>query len=385
MKKIFVFLKWIFIACILFVGHAYLTSNTHIFKTLKNTIFKGRMAPPIDTKKLFSTRKVNIGTPQPWAKDSTYGKLNLSDEALKTLNKYQTVAFLVAQHGKLVHEQYWAGYSALSSTNSWSMSKSILSLLVGCAIKEGKIKSVEQEVGDYLPEYKNTGLKIKHVLTMSSGINFKEQYKNPYGYAAKALYGSDLQRLNNKYRVNNQPGKYFIYLSGNSQMLTFLLQKATGKNVSEYASEKLWRKIGAEQPAYWSLDKKGGTEKGFCCFHSNARDFAKLGQLMLQKGIWNTDTIIPFSYFKQSITPAPTLQLNGNPNDLYGYQWWVIKYRGMDISYARGIDGQYIISIPAKGLVVVRLGRFRNETKINGHPQDFYLYTDAALDLVNTP
>lgn len=384
MKRIFVFFKWILIVCILFVGHAYLTSNTHIFKTLKNTIFKGRMAPPIDTKKLFSARKVNIGNPQPWATDSLLGKLRLSDEAIKTHNKFQTVAFLVAQHGKLIHEEYWAGYSALSATNSWSMSKSILSLLVGCAIKEGKIKSVEQDVGDYIPEYKNTGLKIKHVLTMSSGINFKEQYKNPYGYAAKALYGDNLVSLNKRYRVNNQPGKYFIYLSGNSQLLSFLLQKATGKSVSEYASEKLWRKIGAEHPAYWSLDRKGGNEKGFCCFHSNARDFAKLGQLMLQKGIWKGESLIPMSYFKQSITPAPTLQLNGKPNDLYGYQWWIIKYKGLDIFYARGINGQYIITIPAKDMVVVRLGIIRNETKINGHPKDFYLYTDAALELVKT-
>ena len=156
----------------------------------------------------------------------------------------------------------------------------------------------------------------------------------------------------------------------------------TGKTVSEYASEKLWKKIGAEHPAYWSLDKQGGNEKGFCCFHSNSRDFAKVGQLMLQKGIWGTDTIIPYWYYKKSISLAPTLQMDGKPNDLYGYQWWIVKYKGLDIFYARGIDGQYIIDIPAKDMVIVRLGRKRNETKINGHPKDFYIYTDAALALV---
>ena len=103
---------------------------------------------------------------------------------------------------------------------------------------------------------------------------------------------------------------------------------------------------------------------------------------MLQKGIWGNDTILPYSYYKQSISLAPTLLLDGKPNDQYGYQWWIVKYKGLDIFYARGIDGQYIIDIPAKDMVVVRLGRKRNDTKRNGHPEDFYIYTDAALALV---
>jgi CubicO group peptidase (beta-lactamase class C family) len=384
MKRFFTFLKWIFIICILFVLHAYITGNTHIFKTLGSTILKGKLGPSIDTKKLFPTRKVNNARPQPWPLDSMYGKYKLEESDYQVFNKYKTVAFLLAQNGKIIHEEYWQGYSSKSFTNSWSMAKSVISLLVGCAIKEGKIQSVEQYVEDFLPEYKATGLKVRHLLEMSSGINFKEQYMNPYGYTAKALYGNDLINLNEKYRVNNTPGKYFIYLSGNSQVLSFLLEKATGKKVSIYASEKLWKKIGAEQPAYWSLDKVNGHEKGFCCFHSNARDFAKLGQLMLNKGIWNGDTVIPYNYFKAATTPSNTLQLDGKPNDLYGYQWWTIKYRGLNIFYARGIDGQYIIDIPSKNLVIVRLGRKRNEHKINGHPQDFYIYADAALKLIKS-
>ncbi|NUM32299.1 MAG: serine hydrolase [Bacteroidetes bacterium] len=383
MKYFFSTLKWIFFIAVFFVVHAYLTGNSHIFKTLKNTVLKGRLGPSVDTKNVFNTRKVNIGKPQPWIEDSMFGKLTLSPNERKEIEKYQTLSFLVVKNNKIIYEEYWQGYSSSSNTNSWSMAKSILSILTGAAIKEDKIKSVEQNVSDFLPEYNGTGLKIKHLLTMSSGINFKEQYKNPYGYTAKALYGNDLVKLNKKYKVNNIPGKYFSYLSGNSQLLSFVLQKATGKTVSQYASEKLWKKIGAEHPAYWSLDHKGGNEKGFCCFHSNARDFAKIGQLMLQHGIWGNDTILPTQYYNQSIALAPTMQLDGKPNDLYGYQWWIIKYKGLDIFYARGIDGQYIIDIPSKNMVVVRLGRKRNDTKKNGHPLDFYIYTDAALSIVN--
>lgn len=382
MKHFFSTLKWIFFVAIVFVAHAYLTGNTHIFKTLQYTILKGRLGPTVDTKNIFNTRKVNNGKPQPWLEDSLLGKLQLSEIDRKEIEKYQTLSYLIIKNNKVVYEEYWQGYSSASYTNSWSMAKSILSLLTGAAIKEGKIKSVEQDVSVFLPEYEGTGLKIKHLLTMSSGINFKEQYKNPYGYAAKALYGNDLVKLNKKYKVNNIPGKYFDYLSGNSQLLSFVIHKATGKTVSQYASEKLWRKIGAEHPAYWSLDKKGGNEKGFCCFHSNARDFAKIGQLMLQHGIWQGDTIIPTWFYNQSISLAPTMQIDGKANDLYGYQWWIIKHKGLDIFYARGIDGQYIIDIPQKNMVVVRLGRKRNDIKKNGHPLDFYIYTDAALKLV---
>ncbi len=216
---------------------------------------------------------------------------------------------------------------------------------------------------------------------MSSGINFKEQYLNPYGYTAKALYGTDLEKLNRKYRVNNIPGKHFIYLSGNTQVLGFLLKKATGRTLSEYASEKLWQRIGAEHPAYWSLDHEGGNEKAFCCFHTNVRDMARIGQLMLQQGVWNGDTIIPHSYYKAAIALAPTVMMSGKKNHLYGYQWWILNYKGYRIHYARGINGQYIINIPEKNMVIVRLGRNWNSEKKNGHHKEFYDYIDAALSL----
>jgi len=381
MRHFFTFLKWIFIITTVFVIHAYITGNTHVFKTLGQTVLKGKLGPGVDTRKIFSTRKVNTGRPQPWQEDSLLGKLKLDKEYSETFAQYQTLAFLVTRKGKIIYEDYSQGYDKVSSTNPWSVSKSILSLLIGAAIQDGKIKSVNQNVSDFLPEYEGTGLKIWHLLSMSSGINFKEQYINPYGYPAKALYGTDLESLNSKYRVNNIPGKHFIYLSGNSQILGFVLKKAVGKNVSDYASEKLWRRIGAEYPAWWSLDKTGGMEKTFCCFHSNARDFAKIGQLMLQKGIWGNDTIFSWDYFNSLTHASNTVTLQGKPNDMYGFHWWVVKYKGLEIFYARGINGQYIIDIPAKDMVIVRLGRKWNPTKINGHHQEFYTYIDAALSL----
>ena len=106
---------------------------------------------------------------------------------------------------------------------------------------------------------------------MSSGFNYYEDYLNPFSYPARSLYGTDIREVHKRYKQVSEPGKRFNYQSANTQMLAFLLMKVTGKNLSEYASEKLWKPIGAEQEALWSLDHKDGVEKAFCCFNSNAR------------------------------------------------------------------------------------------------------------------
>jgi CubicO group peptidase (beta-lactamase class C family) len=253
------------------------------------------------------------------------------------------------------------------------------------ALDEGKIKSVDQPVSDFLPEFKegdNSKLTIKHLLTMSSGINFDEDYVNPLAYPAQSYYGSDLKKLTYGYKLRDEPGKEFIYLSGNTELLSFVLEKATGKTLSEYASEKLWKPLGAKNSAFWSLDHKNGLEKAYCCFNSNATDFARIGELYLDSGKWNGQQLISTQYVLNSITPAD-LQSGSAKNDEYGYSWWLIPdYKGHRIFYARGILGQYIICIPDKKMVVVRLGKKRKIRNDKApHPADVYLYIDAALEM----
>jgi CubicO group peptidase (beta-lactamase class C family) len=265
------------------------------------------------------------------------------------------------------------------------MAKSFVSILTGIALDEGKIKSVDQPVSDFLPEFKegeNSKLTIKHLLTMSSGINFDEDYVNPLAYPAQSYYGSDLKKLTYKYKVKDEPGKAFIYLSGNTELLSFILEKATGKTLSEYASEKLWKPLGAKNSAFWSLDHKDGSEKAYCCFNSNAPDFARIGELYLDSGKWNGQQLISSQYVIHSITPADLLSGSAK-NDEYGYSWWLIPdYKGHRIFYARGILGQYIICIPDKKMVVVRLGKKRKQKDDKAsHPPDVFLYIDAALEM----
>jgi CubicO group peptidase (beta-lactamase class C family) len=300
----------------------------------------------------------------------------------------QTGAFVVIKNDSMIHEQYWDGLGPDTRSNSFSMAKSFVGMLTGVALKEGAIKSLDQPVSDFLPEFKegdNAKLTIRHLLTMSSGINFDEDYVSPFAYPAQAYYGSDLHKLTYGYKVSEEGGKVFKYLSGNTELLGFVLQKATGKTLSEYMSEKIWKPIGAKNDALWSLDAKDGMEKAYCCFNSNAPDFARLGQLYLDSGKWNGQEIIPAEYVAQAVVPAPLNDVDGKKVDNYGYHWWIIpNYKGHYVFYARGILGQYIACIPDQNMVVVRLGSKREKKVMGNHPIDLDYYLDAALQMYST-
>ena len=216
---------------------------------------------------------------------------------------------------------------------------------------------------------------------MSSGLDWKEDYYNPIGQIAEAYYGSDLKRLVLDLKSVASPGNIFKYHSSCTQLLGFILEEATGKKISEYASEKLWKPIGAKHPALWSKDTKLGDVKTFCCMNSNARDFARIGKLYLHKGIWNGLSIVDSLYIQDATSIADLKNINGNENKNYGYQFWITNYKNMHIYYARGLWGQYVICMPEKDMIIVRLGR-RNGVRLeDGHDDDFYLFVDAALEM----
>ncbi|HEX8515141.1 MAG TPA: serine hydrolase [Bacteroidia bacterium] len=361
------------------------SGRSYLYKGIANTYLKGRPGPSISEFDIFDNRVVKAGTEQKWPHSKEYNSKKIPAALEPKFTEMQTIAFVVVKNDSLIHEQYWDGFNADSRSNSFSMAKTFVGILVGAAIDEGKIKSVDQPVGDFLPEFKegdNSRLTIKHLLTMSSGINFDEDYVSPFAYPAQAYYGSDLKKLTYGYKVSEESGKVFKYLSGNTELLAFILMKATGKSLSEYMSEKLWKPLGAKNDALWSLDSKDGMEKAYCCFNSNAPDFARLGQLFLDSGKWNGSQVINKEYVARSIVPAELNDPDGKKIDNYGYAWWIIpEYRGHYIYYARGILGQYIICIPDKKMVVVRLGSKREKPQGNAHPADMFYYVDAALDM----
>ncbi len=361
------------------------TGNLHVYDTLLDTIFKGRLGPSIYDEGNYPSRTIDIGNYAPWKKSPSYNQREYSKALRQQIESTQPVSFVVAHRGELVHEEYWEGFSDTIPTNSWSMAKSYISMLVGVAIKEGKIKSVNDKVSDYLPSYSeglDADLTIKHLLTMTSGIDFGENYLNPFSFMAKALYGNEIRDLTLSYHVSYPPGTKWHYQGGNNILLGLILLEATGRTPSDYFSHKIWHPIEAKEPAEWSLDTKGGYEKGYCCFFSNAKDFARLGQLMLQQGNWKGEQILDTAYISNSVIPINVPDHQGQNTDQYGYAWWLTEHNGFEIFYARGINGQYTIIIPEKELVVVRLGHKRIKEKGAKHPKDVYFYIDAALELI---
>lgn len=367
MKRIFRgFIIFLISIIILFSAFAFISGKLYLFKAVYYN-FAG-----IDDYKIFTNNIVRAGEPQPWPVSTGYNKISCPDTLNKMLTELNTVAMLVIKEDSLYYEKYQDGYSDSSLSNSFSVAKSITSLLVGAAIKEGKIKSVEEPVGNYLPEFKEglaAKLRIVDLLTMSSGSNWDESYSNPLSVTTESYYGSDLYKTATRVKIINEPGTIFSYKSGDTELLGLLIEKTTGKSLSDYASEKIWQPIGARYSAKWSTDRENGNEKAYCCFNTNARDFARLGQLMLNGGKWKGEAIIDSTYYVQSTTANRIRDEEGEPCDYYGYQWWIRPaYPG--VFYARGILGQYIIVIPSKKMVMVRLGHKRSDKRINGAPAE---------------
>jgi CubicO group peptidase (beta-lactamase class C family) len=354
--------------------------------------------PKIDQYTIFENRVVKAEDPNPWNFAPDVENKQIPQEFEADFAKYKTVGFVVVQHNRIIFEQYWKNYSPLSLSNSFSMAKSVISLLIGCAIDDGKIKSVNQPVSDFLPQwtsYDGKVLTIKDLLTMSAGVEWDESYSSLFSKTTQAYYGNDLWKLTLTEKLIEKPGVRFNYQSGVTQILAFIVQKATGKNIADYASEKLWTPIQAEEDAQWSLDHKSGMEKAYCCLNSNARDFARLGQLILNKGMWNGQQVVDSNYIKEATTPATWLKYTPSvkgetkassvPCTFYGYQFWIANYRGVKISYMRGMLGQYIIAIPALDAVIVRLGKEKEkETNVEqNYNKDLEIWLNAGMEIIN--
>ncbi len=293
------------------------------------------------------------------AKGKVPRKLQLNDKSYEFeqyLEDNKTVAFLIIQNDTLQYEKYWGKYNRSSIVPSFSMAKSVTSLLIGCAIDDKLISSVNEPVTNYIPELKENGfdkVTLEHLLQMTSGLKFNEGYANPFGDVATFYYGTNLRKAIKKMKLKAEPGTKFEYVSGNTQLLGLVLERAlNGRSITSYLEEKIWIPLEMEYDAGWSLDrKKDGLEKTFCCLNARARDYAKIGRLMLNKGNWNGKQIVSEKWIEQS-TKADTAHGGAT---YYKYQWWLPTQTGDFM--AQGILGQYIYVHPAKNLIIVRLGK----------------------------
>lgn len=281
------------------------------------------------------------------------------------------VGLVVLKDGELVYENYTEGNDKNTRWISFSVTKSVSSLLIGTAVKDGYIASVNDQVVDYLPQLKGSaydGVTIKNVLHMNSGVQWNEDYSDPNSDVSKAGGANGITLINYVKALPraHEPGTVFNYNTAESNLIGELLRSAIGNNAATYLQDKIWQPYAMENDAFWVLDRPNGVETGGCCLLASLRDFARLGLFAYEQLSSPPSSPLPVNWIKDSITPSTTY-----PN--YGYQWWLEP--GSDKFRASGIFGQSIAIYPELGVVIAKHG---NTPKATG-PSVFKEH-ETALD-----
>jgi CubicO group peptidase (beta-lactamase class C family) len=284
----------------------------------------------------------------------------------------KTTGFLVIKDGKIVQERYFGGAGETSTFTSMSVAKSFTSTLVGIALADGKIKSIDDPITDYVPELRGSGydgVPIKAILQMSSGVGFTEHYV-PGRYSDMDLMFErgmidESAPLNDYLKGLSRvlpPGTKFAYKGSDTQALGWMLRRVNGVSLADCLSDKLWQPMGMEHDAYWNVDRPGpdGMEAAFTCLNATLRDFGRFGLMFLNHGRWNGKQIVPAEWVEQATAPqSPQVQsgvLMRNSQLGYGYQWWTFPEDGAFA--AEGIYFQFIFVNPKEDLVIVKTSAF---------------------------
>ncbi len=283
------------------------------------------------------------------------------------LQRLKTTGFLLVKNDVIVYEKYFQGYANTNKITSWSVAKAFISALIGIALEDNYINSIDDPITKYMPELKVSGynnVPIKHILQMQSGVRFTENFRHQntdiYQLLYKLfLYIQPMERAVLNYPSQCPSGNYFEYMGLNSQILSLLLKRTTGQNIVTYLEKKIWKPMGAESDAYWLTDNYG-TEVTFCGMNCTLRDYAKFGLVYLHNGYFNGQQIIPKSWVKESTIPNTPHLKPGATDERYfkwGYQyhWWIPEGSNGDYC-ATGAWGQYLYINPEKNLVGVKTG-----------------------------
>ena len=351
---------------------------SYLFKAIGTVYLTGHTTAFIDDYPYFENHLIeNADSVQPWEIADNYNKT----EATKTLDslneKLGTAAFLIIKNDRIVFEKYYQDYGKLSRTNSFSMAKSIVTALMFKAIQDGYLRNIQQPVSDFFPQF-DPRLSLGDLSSMSSGLNWNENYYNPFASTARSYFGENNREQILELQVTETPGKEFKYLSGNTELLGMVIEKATGMSLSEYLSKSFWKPMGMNDDALWQIDsRESNLEKAYCCIASNARNFAKFGRLFENYGDWNGTQLLDSSYVALASRP----RFEKSP--YYGYGFWLSNYRNKEIFYMHGVLGQYVIIIPEDHLIITRLGqKFIRKTGDDKHYKDFYMYIDEAYKMI---
>ena len=275
-------------------------------------------------------------------------------------------ALLVLKDGHLIYENYWLTGGRDVTWLSMSVAKSFISALIGIAISDGNIKSVNDPITDYAPELEGSaydGVRIKDILQMSSGARWNEDYSDPKSdinrFGRIFALGGSINEFTATLPREKQPGTFNRYNSTDTQALGILLKNAVGESISDYMTYKLWYPMGVEHHGHWLLDGEG-MEMAFAGMNITARDYAKLGELYRNGGALNGQQIVPSEWVKASTRPDAPHLLPGKDNPAsdfelgYGYQWWIPE-GDQGVFMAIGVYNQFIYVNPEAGVVIVKL------------------------------
>ncbi len=301
------------------------------------------------------------------------------------LASQRSAGLVILQGGQVRLERYGLGFDAEGRWTSFSVAKSVTSLLVGAAVKDGFIRSMDDKVSDYLPQMKGSAydaVSVRQLVTMTSGVRWNEDYGDPK---------SDVARFNNhvpepgvdalvsymrQLPRETPAGSRFHYSTGETNLVGLLVATATGKPLATYLSEKIWVPAGMAQQATWILNKTG-QEIGGCCIQAATRDYARIGQFMLEGARVNGQPITPEGWLQEATRQQVTTQ---RPGQGYGYMWWIYP----DGSYAaRGIFGQGLFIDPQRQLVIAsnaNWARSANDPDAIAARDAFYRAVQAAVD-----
>ncbi len=308
-----------------------------------------------------------------------FGFQNITD-LNHLLDATESTAFLILKNDTLIYEKYFNRYDRNSINTSFSTSKSITSALIGIAISEGYIDSIDDPISKYIEEVKGKGdrITIRNLITMASGIEYNTE-SEVFGDEARAYYEPNLKKYAMDFEVGEDPGNTFEYNNINPLLLGIILERATGRSVSKYLEEKIWKPIGAEYPASWSLDHQG-FEKMESGINARAIDFLKIGRLYLQNGMWNDNEIVSTEYIREStsLSEDPVLNNIRGGDFSYKYYWWLYpRPEGRNDYWADGNLGQFIYVSPETDIVIVRHGKAYN---YGGWPDFFYKLTNELTN-----
>ncbi len=316
-----------------------------------------------DIKTVRSGDEVNVLKNIPGELPETYYYQGEEKYIQDFLEETWTTGFIILKDGQIFYEEYFLGNEEDTKVISWSVSKSIISALVGTAVDEGYINDIREPVTNYVPYLQESGyseVPIKDILQMSSGIHFNEDYadfNSDINRMGRALaFGTSIDEFVSSLDSEKEPGTYNNYVSMDTQVLAMLLREATGQSITEYMENNLWSKIGMEEDAYWLLDGKG-MELAFGGLNAVLRDYARFGLLYMNNGNYDGQQIVPAEWVADSVTPdSPHLMPGRKGPDQeelmgYGYQWWLPADTEGDFM-AIGIYNQYIWVHPTLRVVI---------------------------------